>query len=106
MSNILEHFNIVVVLFFVFYLVVSCLVYPDFCFCLGPFDHPFLKVHGELNRLCLESNEEQSHMTQEEKDMAYFEKRYQERVGCYGNLVPRSSYRFLILLDGSSIKKR
>ncbi|XP_057293401.1 protein FAM221A-like [Hydractinia symbiolongicarpus] len=49
----------------------------------GPFDHPFLKIHSNMQELGLDdknNNDASLQMTQEEKDMAYFEKRYQQRL--------------------------
>lgn len=48
---------------------------------LGPNEHPVFKVHTDLERLCLEADKGQvtNTLTQEEKDMEYFEKRYQQR---------------------------
>ncbi|XP_028396633.1 protein FAM221A-like isoform X1 [Dendronephthya gigantea] len=49
---------------------------------VGPDDHPFLRVHSDMARLSLEEMKDiqKPGMTKEEADMAYFEKRYQERL--------------------------
>ena len=45
------------------------------------YEDPFTKAHNELARLSLkDSCEGSKEMTQEERDMAYFEKRYQQRL--------------------------
>ena len=48
---------------------------------LGFDDHPFLRAHSGLAQLSLEDkNEGKPGMSSEERDMAYFERRYQEKV--------------------------
>ncbi|KAK3716941.1 hypothetical protein QZH41_014633 [Actinostola sp. cb2023] len=48
---------------------------------IGPHDHAFLKAHAGISELSLEDRKKGGvpGMTQEEQDMAWFEKRYQER---------------------------
>ncbi|XP_031574050.1 protein FAM221A-like [Actinia tenebrosa] len=48
---------------------------------IGPHDHAFLKAHANMAELSLEDRKDgaMAGMTQEERDMAWFEKRYQER---------------------------
>ena len=55
----------------------------EFSFQLGSLDNPFLKMHASMKELGLNETKDSSAeklMTQEERDMAYFERRYQERV--------------------------
>ena len=53
----------------------------------GPDDHPFLRAHAGMANLSLQEGRGggagpvvQTRPTTEEEDMAYFERRYQERV--------------------------
>ena len=56
-----------------------------FCFLAASSDHPFLRMYADLEKLSVEDNKVAGPLvprrTTEEEDMAYFEKRYQERVG-------------------------
>lgn len=50
---------------------------------LGAFDHPFLKIHSGMNQLSIANTDQPKTVakgTKEEEDMAYFERRYQQRV--------------------------
>lgn len=51
----------------------------------GPGDHPFLRSHQKLQPLAIEGSSASAsqlvrRQTTEEEDMAYFEKRYKDRV--------------------------
>lgn len=51
---------------------------------IGSLDHPFLKMYEDMKRLDINKTDQneaiQLYGTQEERDMAYFEKRYQEKL--------------------------